>query len=785
MVHPPHIGSQRGALYFDTRCGVRLRIVSRCIWHLCAVCLIIVGCAASSFSPVSADPWLDRVERNLRRIEQASKYTEPLGAGSRAAAKQHNACIHKNDERACEKIIWRSPELLPVRDWAVGTAHIKRGELREKRGNVNGAIEDYRDALGYHQFPNLSARIKRLELRQKRLAERAKMDSESKATDGGQAPESKNREKQTVDGGSHPIVVVAGWAASVADDDRALEPAAAPAAPSPAPSRPSGVAADGTSAASVGNESLKRDVRRGFRAASGFVPGGKVALRQIASPPEAAIPTRSVRVERGPSSDKFTPAHHGNSRFPVDDGARTKLTRSQNRETSKLTTSALPDGLTGNARQRSHDKNWVIMMTVLALVLGSTLMAVLRSGLRWDAIFATQSARKPVLSVDDLEAIIKQRTAETTAPATGTLAARTPDVLVSSNNPVPGPPDTDEEGALVEALVVAPVDLDDDPDACGDTHAVGSAAEAEQDTSTATIGGDVPLRISAPSDEGLHPLDPSLIRRVSYGAASLIVAGGDESWRNAIVDKLDESRKPELLSRSWLWDAAEPEAAGVLNPFAMLSMTDDPLVARNQFNAAFELYTSIFESIFGTHFVHAQKVMLRHLATLLQGLPDPSLQVLYTCLENRHTLEPLREALDNIESVQTRLFFATVFSSDEFAQQANYMRQRLAVVLANEHVVHLCCNSPKTDLFSELQDDGRWVYLPFDAPGMIGLHGAVMLRSLMAVMAMRNYRSDKTSGEDEITVSLFVPDLETRLGGTPADVEFFAGQLKRAGYVVL
>ena len=771
---------------------------------------LVVSLAASLFLVVSsvlgtetrADAWLDRVERNLRRIESASKYTEPVGVGSKAASGQHNQCIHKGVEAACEKLIWRSPELLPIRDWAIGTAHIKRGEMRERRGDVDGAIEDYVDAMGYHQFPNLNARIKRLKLRQKQIAER---DAEKKAAEEKERAAKAEAEKVTAQPQNladveprHPIVVVAGWAATVADKDGTPTVQNADVQPTEARVSTATEAVPQTEI-QTGPESETAAVvtARQMRIAARFAPGHQVSAVQS----EASASTSGMEPQiRKIKTHKI--------QFPVDEQVESSLARVRSKTDKVLTTAALPDRKA--TQRRAHQQSNFAMLAALALF---TLMvsSTLAVAMGWrpalpSGLLATE--RKPVLSVEELETLIKNRTAEATATRLPPRSQPSSDVAGTATDPVLGASSREIKNAAPNAPEISDPQGAQANDIEFEDHGAPelplpeitmqrTTAEQATELSASKLGDAdtredqvvrAPIAVTEMSehpDGVLRALDPTLLRRVSYGAASLIVAGGRAASIDNIVSKVDATRRADLMDRLVRWDRAGTHADGVLNPFAVPIGSDDALVARQRFNAAFEFHSCIFESIFGLRFVYDQKVMLRHILILLHAMPNGSLKTLYECLESPRSLEPLRQALSDIEHVATRIFFTTVFSSEEFSAQANYMRKRLAPILDNELVVRLCCAQPTVDPLKKLGADGRWIFLPSESDGVTSQQSAVLVRSLFSVLAMRNFEQDAKSEPSEVATSIFLPNLKRQMGAKGSDVAFLQGQVERAGYIIL
>lgn len=841
-----------------------------------------------------ADAWLDRVERNLQRINSASQYTEPAGVGSKAATKVHRACIHKGDKDACEQLIWRRPELLPIRDWAVGTAHIKRGEIREKSGNVTGALEDYRDALGYHSFSNLAARIKRLELRQRRDAEAAAKAEAERAADvaqnkkddttipsqtspgeaqGEQTSAASNtgiNEPPLTNGNApgHSVVAVGGWAATIAGQETAKADADSPAS-SIAPGQEN---ADGgsntkgnpdqhddgggapTSLASTGVASTQRelsspeimngsqqtatfndppspslsvgrsDLSANPMVSARFIPGQGLALIDKISSQHAkksdVIPTPSVGIgkdaprgagltqSRNPSNDETGASFPDKLQFNVSEEVARSLERVRRKANDVITTASLPD------RKRNQSGYQHRSAISLAVVLTLTLMFFSTAALAvgWRPSFPSllpRKERKPVLSVDDLETLIKERTGEG-GRAEATKSVPRPPML---QDPTKVTPQADRTNAVPKALPQnAESDKKKPPQAASqkkepnsapkkedceqgrraeNTPVVQAGAKRETGTKsqsdTATDLSELPHQNhqSAPKFN-VDDLDASLLRRVSYGAASLIVvAGPRQTSSDAIVAKVESARQAEFLERRVNWTVEDPTASGVLNPFAARrQIGGDPLAERHRFNAAFELHCSIFESLFGARFVYDQKVMLRHMMLVLQTLPNVSLKTFYTLLESPRSLEPLRDALAEIDNVSTRLFFTTVFASEEFSDTAEYMRKCLAPVLEHDLVAHLCCGQPASDPFQSLSIDGCWTLLSLDPAKLGSEQSTVLVRCLLSVLAMQSWTADRSTAP-EIATTLFAPNLSAEIGGTATDAAFLIDQVQRAGYAVL
>lgn len=898
-----------------------------------ALCAGVLTCALSacfftfflavlcgSSTPAYADAWLDRVERNLRRIESASELAEPVRIGSRAAKKAHGKCTRDGDLTACERIIWRQKELLPIEDWAVGTAHIKRGEMREKAGDVDGALEDYRDALSYHSFPHLNGRIKRLTLRQRQREKDNKQVVQS------------GRETQ-----SEPVAVVDGWAPKfrsnvapesapragadsealglfppIFDGSKSQRTAHSPLQGTPSDQErsddaPSDVAKSDNVAPSPDHKTdvaTKRadvnsegDQRITTKAAATPIPQTQNPETVQSQPPVVQpYPIRMAedgvdqvgegRVRegsRGVSKDRLlvaktetTVSPHAptnaisNDEMPSLSEETPRVGQPKIRQTPApppsgnpdITTSALPTqavDVTGDVQRQ-------VMMALIALVLGSSLVLVVFNRGSWWGRRSTKMQGEPSLRVEDLERLIAQRSAEASLSPTRKQTV-----------PYPSPPSPAQPSADLSLVDPSADDdgdeADDDADDVGtkvdfrsveaqDTQAPAQPTPASSELSTLentdegkekqdqqewqapalnappeslengsgeeALPSDTETSIPVVSNNGdeevsesdgrcfqafvsttmlpkLEPLveppsqshdgDPedhdakelrTLLRRVSFGAAGIIIAGQEELLQSTIAQHVDAARRPELIKRLMRWDLSEPRATGILNPFDLAPATADPLIASQHFNAAFEFYTAIFETIFGSQFVRRQKVQLRHIALLLHAMPSPNLNTLCSCLEDRRSLEPLRGALNKIDSVPTRLFFATTFPSDEFSEAADFMRQRLTDLLSNEQVMHLCGDrGTASPFFGETSDIGRVVFLPLDGGCRESASSpAVLLRCLFAVLRLQQLTMKPAASGEGVAVSLYIPELAKLVGGDAGDVDFFVTQLKQAGYDV-
>ncbi len=853
--------------------------------RLALVVLLILTSLISMVTQLSADAWLDRVERNLRRIESVYKYAEPAGVGSKRATEVHRACIHKNDQDACAKLIWRRPDLLPIRDWAVGTAHIKRGEMREQSGNVAGALEDYRDAMGYHQFSNLAARIKRLELRQKRDTEAAaKAQAEREAKNAGEektianapsasptptlaassssAPEAELAlpSKQTplpsdlapsaLAGHKlrHPIVVVGGWAATVADKDGIKNEATISKTSASAETEnstgsvdqidtqaPVAVTTTSQNGSPTSNTFPEQGTTLATRSApvrvmsnpaqnstvaSRFIPGHQLAsLYATASQQtEAAAQAPSPLQNSGnksadivhsnpslPAARKKAEKSPDHLQFNVNEDVVRSLARVRKKTNAVITTSSLPDRV--GYQNQSHQRKVMLLAVILTLTLLLFSTAVVAIG--WRPSFPLglpRQERKPVLSVDDLEHLIKNRSAEVDAAVVPVRGHCSPKINAVAKNIEPS-----AQHAVTATDATSISDGGTHSEAIGNEHEASKRAVADADSARPMGDQSVPPVAVQSKDRisSVHHLEPSsihvpgraqqsaskfnvdtlgasMLRRVSYGAAGLVVVGGPhEASSEAILAKVDGARQAEFLERRVILDTSQAQAVGVLNLFAVGSgSNNDLLAASHRFNAVFELHSAIFKSIFGARFVYDQKVMLRNLVMVLQAMPGSSLKTLYTILESPRSLEPLHDALADINSVSTRLFFTTVFSSDEFTDKAEFMCARLAPVIENELVAHLCCGWPMSDPIQELSSDGRWILLALDPDKVMPVQKAVLVRCLLSVLAMQNgaMGADSTS---EITTTVFAPNLNNEIGGSASDIDFLLGQVKRAGYNVL
>lgn len=742
-----------------------------------------------------ADPWLDRVERNLKRINSAANYTEPAGAGSRAATEVHRACIRDNDESACAKLIWRSPELLPVRDWAVGTAHIKRGELREQQGNARGAVDDYRDALGYHQFPNLKARIKRLELRiKKQEAEQAKEQAEQRLAEAAAPPP------------RHPIVVVDGWAP--------LRSGTSDAAPTAAPAPPQGVVANDTpqspppTAAAEKVRALDADPVEVL--ATNFVPGRTMAASTApqepvaielkgAKPAQEKSKNNQKRHGRPAQSDTGTDETNVITTSNLTDEATRSLDQVRERTSSNLTTAALPDHLRYSGAPASSNSTIGIAAIMVAFMMIATMIAYT---LGWRLVLPSSwsipsaSERKPILSVEDLESLIKNRSEEARGRQRGAESTfkrfsqaipiaypslqgsvveeqEPPAKTANGDDGGATKPNKSDGGRSKTRRETQDPKFRASPDD-GETSSDGLIDEASSDRDIANDG-------SPDGNDSLAKLDVSLLRRASYGAVHLLVVTEQENALNFLQEKVGPEQQSELVERCLTLSVSDPRAQGVLNPFEKFADESESLKARQKFNAAFELQTSIFEAIFGSRFVYDQRADLRNIVSLIQKMDQPDFRTLYTCLKERRSLSSFSKPLSKIDSVSTRLFFTTVFNSEEFSMRAQYMMSRLEPFLADEKFSHLCCGEAGVDPFQRSASNIRLIGLGLASSGQLDAINTVIIRSLMSVLCMKS-RHPATPGSDEVAAFIHLDSAARRLIGRKQDLQFLIGEVNRSGY---
>lgn len=765
----------------------------------------IVMTIAMSAAP-EADPWLDRVENNLRRIQATSKYTAPADVGSKAAQKAHHSCTKKSDEAACTKIIWRAPDLLPIRDWAVGTAHIKRGEIKEKRADVNGALEDYQNALEYQPFPNLRGRIKRLKLRLKTETSKSKTARVETAQPGSEVAQPVASGGAPGVAGSHPVVVVQGWQPEIGEKGEDA-PAAGPAkqnddqdtvqnraAKTTGSSRTAETPPNPTSAPlshiGVGTFAAAPDVPppepvKNWRPATRYMPGRNVAFQNLEQAPGSTANTlEAVTAPRVPSAGL---------QFPVADEIKTALSEVRRRTNAVLTTSALPDSPKPKRRSVVDQSTAVTALVGFGLLFLTILFVANRGGFG----VATRSAHAgpPVLdhlNVDDLKEIVQKRSDEKLAAkkavlvsplqklahkkgalAKATSVSRPVSPDASSN----GEPDAQVPGEREQA---APQIRDENN---GSTDGAPGAASVKEDPENAPA----PAIIAGEDLEDLVPrvgrLDETALRRIAEGQATAIVAGGAQHHADALLQRLLESCRSDVADRMTLLNDSAEHVRGAFNPFWTTPPGMDPLAAKQKFNAGFECLCSVFDLVFGEAFVRLNRANLRHIVMLVQTRSDPSLHAMLECLERRQTLSAYEDTMASIDNVAARLFFTTTFASEAFAIEADHMEKKLRAVLASKFVADaLAPNAePKSaDLFPEKP---HITVLSLAGCGLTRTQAGVLLASLLHRYVVQSF-DRPASSDSEHPTTMVLPPLEG-FGDEVPSLQFLIEEVRRLGVTVL
>lgn len=779
-------------------------------WRL-AIASFVSGCVVCAGAPM-ADPWLDRVENNLRRIQAASKYTAPADVGSKAAGKVHRACTKKNDEEACTKIIWRAPELLPIRDWAVGTAHITRGEIREKRADVQGALADYQNAIEYQAFPNLRGRIKRLKLRlehekkaaQAAASEAAKRSKQTRISDTAQQAAAKTD--------AHPVVVIEGWQPEVGEQSANPQPVGAP---SPRLTTAPLSEADTTT---FSTQASSPEPEKSLRLAARYLPGRDVALAEnsntsgaradggisepTSKPAEALKPALQSVSEPGGAARLDQP--NAAMRFPVADEIKTALSEVRRRTEAVLTTSALRGRPHDSPRAVVHQSTAVLAIVGYGLLFLTLFYFAHRGWLAYAArTLNVRAGSGHGLNVEDLKEIVQKRSDEKLAARKAVLASPLQALARNENTVLQNAEGTTKEegtkrtnsdvdaAALRGSIADETANLEDHGAAAvpGPETAVhhdiertvrqpGTNIEVAEPAAPANAGEDLADLVPR-----LVRVDDSTLRRVAERQASLIVIGGSPEYSGTLLQRFPEACQGEVAGRiKNVIDPAE-NVRGMLNPFWATPPGADPLAAKQQFNAGFETLCSVFDLIFGETFVRHTRVSLRHIVVLVQQQPEPSLSAMLNCLENRQTLSAYEDAIAKIDNVSARLFFTTTFASEAFATEASYMTTTLRAVLSSGLVANLCAPIAQPNGHISSLTDPRISVLPLCGIGLTRAQAGLLLSSLLQRFVLQSLFGH-TGRASEFPTSLVLPPLEG-FGQERASLDFLAEQVRRTGVTVL
>lgn len=774
-----------------------------------------------SFLPAQAgaDAWLDRVEKNLRRLQSASEHIEVKEIGSTDAAHYHARCVRQGIESACDKVIWSDPSVGNVRPWAVGVAHIKRGEMREARGDIFGAIRDYNDALSYHEFPLVKQRIERLEKVAAQVSDGIRQEQRRQATPEPAAASA--GDKDTPGPHRHPVVVLDGWAASLAalkeagggagaaEDDVAAQ--AAP--PDIKPNNPKVIGDD--IAAGDEEPSSNPELRHGGQSGghsggqSAGSPGVRLTPGRFAA--ETELARKSDQQGRGPVQDArpVAPVRMSSEATGVEGNLEAAPRKPAPRDLSerapigsRITTSALP-----SPKVRAPD--FTALYTTLVAVVLALLAWAFRYGreLLAPILAGNPQTPGPGLSPREIAELVKRqsrRAAPRPAPAPPLPLARKEDAAVLAGPTAmprtrsqavarqPARAGPREEQAKADEAVSSETTQAPGNETSSRTQAVSGEdaassppVPAQQQEPPGRLVRPEKRRRAAAMKPGLSEDIVSVVRRLPYGAASVVVIEGGSNITRRLFDAVSEQDRDALWRRRVELMQVAPETKGLLNLFQETGVCGqcNGWQTLRRFNSLFEYHTVSLSALVGPSFINEHRVALRHIFLLMKRMERPDLIAFRDLLQTRK-LAQFEAHLSSIESSAARLFLATEFVSPDFERPASILVKALDWLLAQKDLVHLfqAIEEPM-DLEGRL-DKGQLFLLDSTSPGKSAACDRFVALSLMASLARTQY-----DGEDhqsrQATRTVIIDEKSALFETGTEEVLFLIGELRKAGFSVV
>jgi hypothetical protein len=724
--------------------------------------IILVSNAATG--AVHADPWLDRVEKKLRFLQSSSEHIERAQIGSSKAAKHHRDCVRAGVESSCDQIIWRDPNLGEIRDWAVGVAHIKRAEIREERGDVVGAIQDYEDSLKYHRYPLVPERVANL----KSVLAKVEAEKLSTATEAAKAAATRASllTKQSSEPRStHPVVVLEGWSASFA----ALQSETTEAAPKKsAPLKTEDAQSDQADAEEMQDGVRPNEQARAqpssptpsrstiAKALQSYAPGrntdviAKAAIAEAAGPPYNQ-PT-SAEGGGGPGSDLAPPT--------AGQGAA-------------VTTGSLP------LVTRQQPSAVLSLMLIGLLLAGLALAAWHLQGSR---VFAGSIKASQVPRIDNPKLALSRRDIETMVKRRNSAAAVRVQPTQRATIEVPKPFPPSAAPALKKQTSGAPPS----PQGPGKTSKPKSEKTPPPTRKTKPSGTTVTARpvIKTPSPPPRENMPASVaktISRVPHGAASVIAIESGSNIIRQLFDTVPQEKREALRARYIDLKTANMPLVGLLNIFvgdAMRSSTD--WQRRQQLNSVIEMQTICLSAVLGPDFMNANRIALRHLLQLMQHLPDAGMETFLDLLRAR-TMKKYDEALSQLDTVAARMFFTTEFLSSDFARQRDYMVAKVDGLLKQASIQRLLSPQVVSDDIRALLNDGAFICLDSQSITDDINHQRFLTFALLARLAMLKVLA-QTESEREVATAIVIDSASDVFSPVRADADFLIDEADRSGF---
>jgi hypothetical protein len=755
-----------------------------------------------------AQDWLDRLESSSRDLKEMTGRIEEGNAGSPVAALFFKECMFRDVEGACSELIRRTDPESQISNWTRGSAHRKRGEIKELRNDACGALADYRSAFSYHPFPNLEEKINALE-------------TETKGRCSIEAPQALarlNTDQGVVTVEPEAAVVEPHWVTTIElpplmrlRKSAHRTPASPPmpvvhpepaANPQPPPQmqtdEPQEAAAHATPEFEIANAVTFNYV------------GPRVATEEPKFA-EALCPPSPTPV---PTHDRTS--HQETSALPVRPAAAAPVANAP--AEAGNSSAAAPVAYRAQEQRVSQDKalrrTMLPVMTILACALGiavylnrrvpewpdhvsdafTRLHTRVRLGAARTSPRNVQLEPQPVdrpSGTPGLNGKMLRGVAELTSEPenlrvsahseteVNRVAAPTPPEV--SARDAPSPIDEMEgKGALervVETPLGSPVSVETGSKPAA-THARASLIASDAALPRKSSLGELWI---GPKLLGL--IAEGSLKSIEQGSTTLLVVDGDGSLTRNVRQQfrdLEPSATPEHLL---LIEPSAAHCAGLFNMFAIDISAPDALAQNQKFNAVFEVETIIYEVLLGSAFTQNNRLALRHFSRLLHALPSADLRSWFD-LVAPYSLSQLGDYAMLTGHPETIRYFADATRDQSLDAFAAELRERLARLFSEPDFERLTCGTPRSLSFSEHARAGRLIILSDDLRRMGPERASALMRIFLALV-IDLCRATAGGSTFKLPICLLLDNPERLFGPDKVEYQFLINELTSRGVQVM
>ena len=740
-------------------------------------------------SPLSAEDWLDSFSNNLEGIQSLSVRIEQEQAGSVKAAFLHKECVLNGFEPACDALIAKDPAVGRINDWAIGVAHLKRGEMKEARQDFCGAMDDLISAGRYRAFPRLDARIDKISAKagegcavatdrigavaRLAAAELAGSHGAGRIEPGlfeswGATIRLPGRQPLL----NHPSIMLGGDEETIvlaANEPPMLTPAE-PAAEKNVPSAPAVSAVPEQSGAPL---------------ITGSIP---VASNEPDLPQSAAIEASAPTVTSAIKISSLEAAE-----TPVEVALAVQRSSRQSRADHH---EAVGSGASNNPLWAA-----LVVLLVLSFFAYSALRAVparlsaARLELARDRIAKQEAAivkgwRPAVIAGAELAVTVEQ--AGTPAPEPAEIKSKAEASLETSAASEAEPELTATSCPTDIAAADAPGPQSPMSSQFADISGRNSEDTTELACALAVAELVVPAGMAAiPTSPEADANPPSLLDHLAEGMLDTVARGTGSlvvidclgrltsNIRRAVREASDSKLDKRLLSI----DPQNPASAGLLNLFAVPAADEDTLQSQHRFNAVFELHCLVFEAIFGAEFTRNNRVTLRHLVRLLHCYPGASLRTLRNLLQ-ADSLGNLNRYASMLTNAASRKFLADAARSKSLEGIAGEMRAKLDAVLGDPDFEFLTCGHCGEGVLDAQISSGKLIVLSPELAKFGPVRTAALVRACLSMISLSRSPA-KADISDSLLTCVLLDGVSQGFGPNKTDLDFLLAEIRKSGISVI